>query len=92
MTERFLTTTLSARQHGVRGAVHIPANNRCIYRVQNDIYYSLYYQIKAASIDGAQSQWTLPRKLLMYREAVNLGTQTYSYMIINYQTSDSLQP
>ncbi len=72
------------------GAVRIPANNRCIYRVQNDIYYSLYYQIKAASVDGAQSQWTVPRRLLMYQEVVNLGTQSYSYMMVNYETSNSL--
>jgi len=73
------------------GAVWIPANNRCIYRVQNATSYTLYYQIKAASVDGAQSHWTLPRRVLVYREFVNVGTQSYSYMIVNYETSDSLQ-
>ncbi len=64
----------------------MPANNRCIYRVQDTNNYSLYYQIQTANIDGAQSGWTLPRKLLVYREIVKLGTQSYSYSIESYET------
>ena len=73
------------------GAVWIPANNRCIYRVQPSIYYNLFYQIQASDVDGSRSGWTLPRKLLVYREIVNLGTQSYSYTIVNYETGDSIQ-
>ena len=68
----------------------VPANNRCIYRVQDTNYYNLFYQIQAATIDGAQSGWTLPRKLLVYREIVKLGTQSYSYSIVSYETGDLL--
>ena len=73
------------------GAVWIPVNNRCIYRVQKVNYHNLFYQIKAAAVDGAQSEWTQPRKLLVYQEIVNLGTQSYNYTIVTYDTSDSLQ-
>ena len=73
------------------GSVWIPVNNRCIYRVQNTTSYTLYYQIKSASMDGDQSQMTSPRKVVVYREFVNLGTQSYSYMIVNYNTTESTQ-
>ena len=73
------------------GAVWIPANNRCIYRVQNTTSYTLYYQIKSASTDGAESQMSSPRKVLVYREFVNLGAQSYSYVIVNYETNEQIQ-
>ena len=73
------------------GAVRIPSNNRCIFRVQPDTYYNLFYQIQAASIDGVRSGWTKPRKILVYREIINLGSQSYSYSVINYETGEPLQ-
>ena len=73
------------------GSVWIPVNKLCIYRVQNTTSYTLYYQIKSASINGAQSQMTPPREVVVYREFVNLGTQSYSYMIVNYETNEPTQ-
>ena len=68
------------------GAMWIPSNNRCIYRVQNDHNYILFYQIKAATIDGARSPWTLPRRLNVYREVANLGKLSYRFFIVQYET------
>jgi hypothetical protein len=88
MTKDCSQATYKAKDNG---AVRIPANNRCIYRVLNATSYTLYYQIKSASIDGAQSQMTSPRKVLVYREYVNLGTQSYSYLIVNYEITEATQ-
>lgn len=72
------------------GKVWIPTNNRCIYRVQNASSYTLYYQIKAASIDGSQSPWTPARKMSVYNEVVNFGSQSFSYSAVFYDTDSPL--
>ncbi len=83
MTLDFAQGIYRARDNG---AVWIPANNRCIYRVQSSSYYNLFYQIQAGAVDGARSQWTPPRKLLVSREVMNVGSQSYSYTLVNYET------
>lgn len=71
------------------GAVWIPTNNRCIYRIQNDTTYSLFFQIKASSISGLQSEWTIPRIVTVDRTVENLKTESSSISLIIYNTSDS---
>ena len=68
------------------GAVWIPVNNRCIYRVKNDTVYMLYYQIKASTIDNLQSEWTISRTVLVDRGFKNLETTSYTFSVINYNT------
>ncbi len=46
----------------------------------------LYYQLRAATMDGERSQWTLPRRLNVYREVANRGKLSYSYFIVQYET------
>ena len=71
------------------GAVWIPSNNRCIYRVRNDINYILYYQIRAATIDGKRGPWTPPQRMNVYREIANTGKLSYSYFTVQYETDIS---
>ena len=73
------------------GAVWIPVNNRCIYRVKNDTVYMLYYQIKASTINSLQSQWTIPRTVTVDRGFKNLETTSYTFSVINYNTQSYLQ-
>ena len=47
------------------GSVWIPANNRCIYRVQNTTSYTLYYQIKSAEYFTAMSLSLFSSTLLL---------------------------
>ena len=68
------------------GAMSIPSNNRCIYRVGVVNGYTLYYQIKAASTDGRRSPWTIPRSVNVYREFVNRDNLSYSYLLVQYET------
>jgi len=68
------------------GAVWIPVNNRCIYRVKNDEFYTLYYQIKASTIDSLQSEWTIPRTVFVNRGVENLENNSYAFSVINYNT------
>lgn len=73
------------------GAVWIPVNNRCIYRVKNDTVYMLYYQIKASTINSLQSTWTIPRTVTVDRGFKNLETTSYTFSVINYNTQSYLQ-
>ena len=68
------------------GAVWIPVNNRCIYRVKNETVYMLYYQIKASTIDSLQSEWTIPRTVNVDRGFKNLEITSYTFSVINYNT------
>ena len=83
MTEDCTKGIYKAKENG---AVWIPSNNRCIYRVQDDHNYILYFQLRAATMDGERSQWTLPRRLNVYREVANRGKLSYSYFIVHYET------
>jgi hypothetical protein len=73
------------------GAVWIPVNNRCIYRVKNDTVYTLYYQIKSSTIDGLHSKWTIPRTVYVNRDIKNLEINSYAFSVINYDTQSYLQ-
>ena len=68
------------------GAVWIPANNRCIYRLMDQTFYTLYYQIKASTSDGLESGWTIPRKVTVNRGFRNFETNSSYYTVINYDT------
>ena len=68
------------------GAVWIPVNNRCIYRVQNNTPYTLFYQIKASTIESLQSEWTTPRAVSVNRGVGNLETNSYVFSVIDYDT------
>ena len=68
------------------GAVWIPVNNRCIYRVKNGTVYTLYYQIKASTIDSLQSEWTIPQTVFVNRGVENLETNSYAFSVISYNT------
>jgi len=70
------------------GAVWIPVNNRCIYRVQNNTSYTLFYQIKASTIDSLQSEWTTPRIVSVKRGVKNLETNSYAFSVVDYDTQN----
>lgn len=73
------------------GAVWIPTNNRCIYRVQDDTSYTLFYQIKASTMDGLQSEWTTALPVSVRRIIGNDETRSFSGSVVNYDTQIYLQ-
>jgi hypothetical protein len=68
------------------GAVWIPVNNRCIYRIQDGETYTLFFQIKASTVNGFQSEWTTPRAVTVYRGVRNLDINSYAFSVIDYDT------
>jgi len=63
------------------GAVHIPAYNRCIFRPQQWSHSTLevpecdncvlYYQIKASTSEGLESEWTETKQIRIYKMIEN---------------------
>lgn len=68
------------------GAMWIPVNNRCIYRVQNNTHYTLFFQIQASTIDGFHSEWTTPRQVYVNRGTINLENNSYAFSVVDYYT------
>jgi hypothetical protein len=71
------------------GAVWIPVNNRCIFRVQTESHYSLFYQVKAMSLSGLSSDWTIPREVSVYRSIGNLEQSSHVMSAVNYMTQST---
>ena len=64
------------------GAVHIPMYNRCVFRTyqwssfgvqgeQDFQTYNLFWQVKAVSADGFDSEWTLPNRVHIQNHITN---------------------
>ena len=70
------------------GALQIPANNRCIFRVKSGGSYSLFFQIKASTVDGLESEWTTPRLLTVHKLNRNSGVNSIAGVIVSYETQD----
>lgn len=75
------------------GAVWIPINNRCIYRIQDNaevrsgkLSYSLFFQIRASNVNGLESEWTIPRKVHVSRATFNSERSSFFHSFIFYET------
>ncbi|MFO7740418.1 MAG: hypothetical protein R6V46_18210 [Desulfatiglandaceae bacterium] len=68
------------------GSVWMPVNNRCVYRVRNDPVYFLFFQIKAATLDGLESKWTDPRPVIITRIFGNDSGLSYAGNMVTYDT------
>ena len=63
------------------GSVHIPTYNRCIFRpyegtpstdgVLDGNQIALYYQLKAVTADGLESEWTEANWVMIYKDIDN---------------------
>jgi hypothetical protein len=69
------------------GALWIPANNRCLVRVNDDDNYQyifLFYQIKSVIDDNQKSKWSQPQKVSVYRNISNDGMSGSRYNYVRY--------
>ena len=66
------------------GSVWIPSENRCIYRVSNWGGYTLYFQLKAVSADGRESDWTEASPVYVTRSVGNGGSYGSSWSWVRY--------
>ena len=77
------------------GAVHIPMYNRCVFRTyqwnssgdheENDIQvYSLYWQVKAVSAEGPESEWTEPKRVFIKNQIINESDYCSAVISVTY--------
>jgi hypothetical protein len=75
------------------GAVHIPTYNRCVFRTyQWESYYdevefqayNLYWQVKAVSAEGPESEWTEPKGVLIRNHIINESDYCSAVISVKY--------
>jgi hypothetical protein len=79
---------------GDDGAVKIPTYNRCIFRAQKETspgdqpvdaqYFQLFYQLKAVSTTGLESDWTAPKEVYIYKNVNNQPTYCGAVLSVHY--------
>ena len=77
------------------GAVHIPTYNRCRFRTYQWNYfgdieeqgfqsYYLFWQVKAVSVDGIESEWTEPQRVHIQNQIVNRDNYCSAVLTVRY--------
>ena len=77
------------------GAVHIPTYNRCVFRTyqwsslggQEELGFQSYYlfwQVKAVSVNGIESEWTEPQRVLIQNQIVNKDNYCSAVLTVRY--------
>ena len=77
------------------GAVHIPTYNRCVFRTyqwssfggqeeQGFQSYYLFWQVKAVSVGGIESEWTEPQRVFIQNHIVNKDNYCSAVLTVRY--------
>lgn len=78
----------------VDGSLNIPTYNRCIFREEQETtysktssdnqFYKFFYQFKAASNTGSESNWTEPKIASIVKSRYNESRYSYAYLFVQY--------
>lgn len=77
------------------GSVYIPTYNRCVFRTyqwstsggqeEHELQsYNLYWQIKAVASEGAESEWTAPKEVLIENHITNDPASSTAVLLVKY--------
>ena len=93
--EMFEDCTQCIYQADHDGAVQIPTYNRCVFRTYQWSFfgdqeeqalqsYVLYWQVKAVSAEGPESEWTEPKRVLFQNQISNNADYCNATLSVRY--------